>query len=137
MWDKSYQSFIAILWWHLNGLSNYLYCAIFMVLGMGLGKQLTLIMLDMIIIGRGLKYWGCRWRRCFKLSTPKEKKFKRIATYPKDPSKLTHLWETNVTPQYNYVSIMNIINFSCVTMISYGWELGLAYAHDHMITWWN
>jgi hypothetical protein len=51
--------FIAILWWHLNGLSNFLYCAIFMVLGVGLGKQLTLIMLDMIIIGRGVKYWGC------------------------------------------------------------------------------
>jgi len=47
--------FIAILWWHFKwSLSNFLYCAIFMVLGVGLGKQLTLIMLDMIIIGRGL-----------------------------------------------------------------------------------
>ncbi len=62
-----------------------------MVLGVGLRKQLTLIMLDMIIIGRGLNYWGVgEDDDALNFKLQRRKIFKWIATYPKDPSKLTH-----------------------------------------------
>jgi hypothetical protein len=60
----------------LNGLSNFLYCAIFMVLGVGLGKQSTLIMLDMILIGRGLNYGGVCEDDALNFQLQKEKKIK-------------------------------------------------------------
>lgn len=75
---------VAFIW----SLLTFILCNFHGFLGVRLGKQLTLIMLYMIIIGRG-ENMGCGWRWCFKLSTPKEKNSNEFATYPKRPFK-TH-----------------------------------------------